>query len=81
METLLERKINVITAIIGAIVTVVVSIGGSFVTTQVTIAVNSNDIQMLKAHAAKTDKKLELLYDIKADIAVIKERTNPKKDK
>ena len=73
---------NLIIGLVGGIVTIVASIGGSYVTTQVVLArhderikVNSTKINSLEG---KIDNQLEILNKIATDVAVIEERTKYK---
>jgi hypothetical protein len=70
---------NLILGIVGGIVTIVASIGGSYVTTQVVLArheerikVNTSDIKAIQSHNAA---QLQLLNKIDKAVAVIEERT------
>lgn len=80
---------NLILGVIGAIVTIVSSIGGSYVTTQITLTRHDERIKSLEtkytntniridATNSKVDKYLELLQDIRESVAVIEERTKNK---
>jgi uncharacterized membrane protein (DUF106 family) len=77
---------NLIIGVLGGIVTIIASVGGSYVTTQVVLArhderirANSNKIENLqiedKEINEKVDKQLEILMKIDKTIAVIEERT------
>jgi hypothetical protein len=68
-------KINVWLVLVGTVVTITASIGGSYVTTKVNLAVHAQEIEALKRRQDITDKKLELLYKIDKTVAVIEERT------
>ena len=80
---------NLIIGLVGGIVTIVASIGGSYVTTQVILArhderikVNTNDIlentESVHTMEVKFDNQLEILNKIATSVAVIEERTKDK---
>ena len=78
MKYNMDNKFSLWAGILGSIVTICASIGGSYITTRVTLAVHSQQIEELKRHDIEVDKKLELLYKIDKAVAVIEERTKNK---
>lgn len=70
---------NLIIGIVGGIVTIVASIGGSYVTTQVVLARHDERIKAntegVSKVESKLDSQLEILNKIATDVAVIEERT------
>lgn len=73
----MKKEIQLI--IIGAIVTIVVSVGGSYVTTQVVLAVHEQRIKALEDSfpklEQKVDKQTDILNRVDKTVAVINERT------
>jgi hypothetical protein len=76
----MKKEISLI--IIGAIVTILVSIGGSYITTQVVLAVHEQRIQTLEHNYNKLDNKVdkqtEILNRVDKTTAIINERTKNK---
>lgn len=77
---------NLIIGVLGGIVTIIASIGGSYVTTQVVLARHDERLKTLEIKATKInnriekqdsriDKQLEILMKIDKTVAVIEERT------
>lgn len=70
---------NLIIGIIGGVVTIIASVGGSYVTTQVVLARHDERIKVLETKQENTtirmDKQLEILNKIATSVAVIEERT------
>ena len=85
-EGLKLNTFNLILGIVGGIVTIIASIGGSYVTTQVVLAkhdimieVNTSSINKntnsISEVESKIDDQLIILNKIATDVAVIEERT------
>ena len=68
----MEAKINVTMWIIGGIVTIFTSIGGSYMTTKMTLAKHDFEIESLKR---VSNENRIILHKIDKAVAVIQERT------
>jgi hypothetical protein len=70
---------NLIIGILGGIVTIIASVGGSYVTTQVVLARHDERINTLEVKQSnmdiKVDKLTEILTRVDKAVAVIEERT------
>jgi prefoldin subunit 5 len=76
----MKKEISLI--IIGAVVTILVSIGGSYITTRTVVAVHEERLNNLeKADSRfeqKLDKHTEILNRVDRTTAILEERTKPK---
>ena len=77
---------NLILGIVGGVVTIIASIGGSYVTTQVVLARHDERLKILETKTTKIndriekqneriDKQMDILMKIDKTVAVIEERT------
>jgi hypothetical protein len=75
----METKINLVSGLIGAVATIVTSVGGSYVTTKVTLARHDLKIETLEKKMEKVETEInnntELLIRIDKSVAIIEERT------
>ena len=75
----MDFRINTITAIIGGFVTIITSVGGSYMTTKITLARHDLKINNLEEKVSKIDNVIErntdILNRIDKSVAVIEERT------
>jgi RNA binding exosome subunit len=78
----METKINLASGLIGAIATIITSVGGSYVTTKVTLARHDLKIETLENKMEKLESNInsnkELLIRIDKSVAIIEERTKEK---
>jgi len=78
----METKINLITGVFAVIVTIITSIGGSYVTTKITLAQHDLKIANLEKQVSKIERNIEsnttILNRIDKAVAVIEERTKTK---
>ena len=79
----MDSKINIVSGLIGAVATIITSVGGAYVTTKVTLARHDLKIEHLEYAVKKIeiniDSNTDILNRIDKSVAVIEERTKIKK--